>query len=78
MSKKYRLQCDKCKKYFNKTYKYKERNLFYHCFSIEFGGGGNRAQTLKEALSRIYEVKGVNRSFPTILIGHKIKIQLVE
>lgn len=82
--------CSECKKQVRKFRSYKDKMLCYRCYCKKvriIRTGGNRHLSLEKALNRTYKINGyldkdgniiVQRSFPSILIGHKVKLVLVK
>ena len=84
--------CMECNKYTRKFRSYKDMYLCYQCYikkvnMIEDWGNQKTRKTLKQALDKTYEIKGYLSisgrihsaiQFPQILIGHKVKLVLVD
>jgi len=79
--------CDNCKK---KTtlHRYQDKLLCWGCYSKNIRIiGGAKLTSLNKALNKTYTIQGylnkkgkitAVRSFPSILIGHKVKLILAE
>jgi hypothetical protein len=82
--------CSNCKK---KTtlHVFKDKLLCWQCYSKHAKliprGGGAKITSLDKALNKIYTIQGylndkgklnAVRSFPSILIGHKVKLVLAD
>jgi len=80
--------CMDCKKKMKKFRRYKNLFLCYTCFQKRVKIIGKEGGiSLEKALSKTYKISGylnkkgrlvAQRSFPPVLIGHKIKIELCD
>ncbi len=83
-------KCMDCKGYARKLRSYGAMFLCYKCYNNRvtvIGKKGMNQLSIKEALAKTYEINGylnpkgqiiAHRSFPQILIGHKVKLVLVD
>ena len=90
MGKLVKKTCDNCKKKYREIIYFKGKFICRHCLKkVENKLGKishNKIQTLQKALDKTYEIKGyINRgyivayrTFPQILIGHKVKLKLAD
>lgn len=93
MINKTKYKCDECsRKQKNSSMRlYKDKYLCFWCYDKKFHRMPNfnnpLRHTLKEALNKTYEMKGYLRkdnciqclmSFPSILVGHKVRLVLVH
>jgi len=87
-------KCDECSRYFRNLILVKGKFICRNCFKKypNYMSANNSPHswhlTLERALNKIYEIKGYKdkkrkhfygyRHFPKILIGHKVKLILVD
>ncbi len=81
--------CMDCNHQMRRFRKHKDKILCFSCYRKRVRVIGTRGGTrsLSQALSKTYTINGylsgrgvllAFRSFPTILIGHKVKLELVK
>ena len=81
--------CKDCKTTIKRFREYKGNVFCFRCYrkKVNILGGEKGIFSMKKALSKTYLLKGYAksngqisciRSFPSILIGHKVKLQLIE
>jgi len=82
--------CMDCKKKMRRFRKYKKLMLCFKCYQkrMKIIGGRSKIFSLEKALSQVYEIRGylesstgklkAIRTFPSVLIGHKVKLQLIK
>lgn len=82
-------KCDNCKVRMKRHWRYKNKILCYHCYQkkVHMITAHRPRISLDKALSKIYEIRGqlsmgrrlsATKNFPSILIGHKVKITLAD
>jgi len=78
-----------CRKKIKRFRKYKNKILCFNCYvkKMTIIGGIGKCYSMEKALSKIYTIHGyvnnrgrifAQRDFPRILIGHKVKLKLIE
>lgn len=80
-----------CRVRMRKIWKYKDQIFCFTCYQKQthkMPESGNNLIKLKEALSKVYEIRGYKhkkdnsitayKNFPSILIGHKVKLILIK
>ena len=80
--------CSKCKKRGKRFRRFGNKKYCFQCYQkvITIVPGGDRANQLREALSREYEIKSsltngkliAFKHFPSILAGKKVKLVLIK